>query len=116
PSAPASSLPSSSNRRDFGKWRLPGRHSLLKRLEGFAPNHYRSGACRGIAQLVERRSPKPQVAGSVPAPPAMSSNRAGKSLEHGSRLAISCPLMHIDAIAGTERLVGSDAAFDNKAD
>src|SRR5690606_16810600 len=79
------------------------------------PNHYRSGACRGIAQLVERRSPKPQVAGSSPAAPAISSNRAGKGLEHGTKLAISGPLMHIDAIAGTERLDGSDAAFDNKA-
>ena len=26
--------------------------------------------CRGVAQLVERRSPKPKVAGSIPAAPA----------------------------------------------
>lgn len=47
----------------------------LKR-PGFPANTCRHGL-RGIAQLVERRSPKPQVAGSSPAAPAIALSAGG---------------------------------------
>jgi translation elongation factor TU len=68
PSAPASSPRSSSNRGRLFDWRAPPVRGRLCSL-----------CCRGIAQLAERRSPKPKVGGSIPSAPAtlfrMSMNR-----------------------------------------
>ena len=54
-------------------------HSRLPTPDSRRYNHE---PCRGIAQLVERRSPKPQVAGSSPAAPA-------------NTVPVYCPALHL---------------------
>ena len=77
------------------------RHLIGRTASSGSQSGHQADAYRGIAQLVERRSPKPQVAGSSPAAPAISCH----AVPHVRRMASKNDYSHLH---GCEPLCASD--------